>query len=280
VRTLCIDQGKYRSRELQELISADEKISFIVPDAAIMEMCKSAQWEGTVRRSLKVLSDAPDRVFVTRGNGQNLSAELSLKRPLTLSDLLLPDATLWLRALLREVALETRGDIFKTLEEQVHESNARMKVGHLNHQENLTQLHSLVPTLKEAYSQEFIKRLRSGRVANDEYLAVISGMTAHIVSKISADINLSEGEAAILVEQKSYIARHFWLRIRSITDWLARGGYERVSAINVTNDDVDRHYVAIGSYCDGILSSDKNVIELDRDLRRVLHSDTLWLSDI
>ena len=71
LKTYCIDQGGFRSSALADLIeSVPGRGLFVVPDSAIMEMCKSDEWEATLRRSLNQLARVPNRVLFVLGHGR------------------------------------------------------------------------------------------------------------------------------------------------------------------------------------------------------------------
>lgn len=263
----------YRSDALRQYVAAPDAL-FVVPDAALMEMCKSDRWEGTLRRSLEPLSAVPDRVFFAKGNGECLAAELESGRPLTLDDLISPEATGWIRALLGEVAQGVHGEGFARMAAEIDAANAEARAGHLDDRHNLAGLHALVPTLRSEYTEEFQKRLRADGVDEDEYVAVVSHAATSVVTDES--MPLPEGRLARLVAERSYLARWLWLRVETVTGWLAAGGVENVAAHRVTNSDVDRHYLVVGSYCDELLTRDGAMQDKDRRLRAALALPGPW----
>ncbi|MCD9026772.1 hypothetical protein LDO26_00895 [Luteimonas sp. BDR2-5] len=274
MRTICIDQGMFRSGALRRHVAAPDTL-FVVSDAALMEMCKSDDhWEDTLRRSLATLSAVPDRVFLAKGNGECLEAELASGRPLALDDLISPEATLWVRGLLHEVAEGRRGAGFAGMAAEIGAANAQARAGHLDDQGNLAGLQALVPTLRAAYSESFQKRLRAGRVGEDEYVTLVAHGAASVVT--DASLGLPEGWLAGLIAARSYLARWLWLRVEAVTEWLAVGGVEHVAAHRVTNSDIDRHYLVIGSYCDELLTRDGAVQDKDRKLRVALAQAAPW----
>ena len=64
-----LDQNYFRSGELKQLIEDRPKAKFLIPDAALLEMCKGPQWRETMRGSLAALSSIPGRVSVSLSVG-------------------------------------------------------------------------------------------------------------------------------------------------------------------------------------------------------------------
>ncbi len=263
----------YRSSTLAELVK-DPHVGFVVPDAALMEICKSDRWEATLRGSLKLLSCVPQRVFFAQGNRECLTAEIELGRPLTFDDLIFSEATVWLRGLLVEVEAGRHGIAFDSMAAEIDGAKERARKEHFNHQENFDALQELIPTLRASYSEDFQRRLRGARVDEHEYVAVVSYAATKVVDDSS--MSLPAGSLYPLIAARSYLARWIWLRVETVTDWLASGGAETVAAERVTNSDIDRHYLAIASYCDKLLTNDRRMWNIDRKLRAALDLKLPW----
>ena len=277
MRTVCVDQSMYRSPELAGLVNNPD-VRFVVPDAALMEMCKSEEWEATLRRSLKILSRVPDRVVVAKGNGECMKEELDQGCSLTLDGLISTEATIWLRRLLVEVADRKRGEMFELMAAEIDNANERARQEHLDHSDNLDTLKELISTLRSAYSEEFQKRLRSGLVDEGEYVVVVSHAATMVVDDDS--MTLKQGSIDVFIKERSYVMRWLWLRVQTVTDWLASGGSDQVAAERVTNSDIDRHYLAVGSYCDELLTKDRNMQVADRRLRAALAMELSWRAEL
>jgi len=278
MRTVCVDQSGFRSKELARLISQTDD-RFVVADAALMEMCKStAHWERTLRRSLELLSTVPDRVWFVLGNGECMTAELSTQQPITLDAIVSDEITEWLRSLLVEVANTDSGPAFQLMAANIEEANRDAQRQHLNNAENRARLVGLVDTLRHAYSSSFQQRLRAGGVSEEEYVQVVSHATTLVVDDES--MSWPEGATKALFDARSYTARWLWLRVETVTSWLAKGGIESARPDRLTNSEVDNYYLAVGSYCDQFVSDDRRALEKDRRLRAALAIDVPWRMDI
>ena len=87
IRVVVVDENQLRSESIESHIANPNSV-FVLPDAAIMEMAKSPQWEWMMRRALTRLSRVPTRVAMTIGNGELLRLERQRQVPLKLGDLL------------------------------------------------------------------------------------------------------------------------------------------------------------------------------------------------
>lgn len=270
MRAICLDQGSLRSEALASAIQNSDCL-FVLPDAAVMEMSKSASWERILRLNLALLARVPSRTLYALGNGECLDTEISKQAPVVLDDLISDEHTDRLRGLLAKVADGRRGDYFELHAREIEAADARMRAGHLNHGANLEQLKTVIPAVRRAFSEDDLRRLRNRSVSDKEYRQKISEVTLNAFPDLEST-RLSLPVLKQLAESKSFIFRHLWLRVRDAADWLARGGVEQIRAEKVTNSDVDRHYVNIGSYCAQLLSKDQNVQRLDADLRHVLQA--------
>lgn len=244
------------------------------PNVVFTDDAERSVWVAAYVTSLRTLSSAPERVWFVRGNGECLNAELTRHRAITLQDMISGEATQWVRELLREVAQQTTGSGFRSLASNVTEANRNAEINHFNHDENRDRLLGLIDTFRSAYRPEFLKRLRSGKVDGHEYVAVVS----HAVSTVANDelLGLPQGTVSGLFEKRSYTARWLWLRLETVTNWLAKGGIESARPDGLTNGELDSHYVVVGSYCDQLLTRDDRSVEKDQRLRAALQLSGSW----
>lgn len=79
-RYAVLDQNELRKERLQFLVERRPEVEFVLPDAAIMEMCKSQSWDGVLRQSLALLSQCPQRVHTAIGMGEAFRQEVQSKK--------------------------------------------------------------------------------------------------------------------------------------------------------------------------------------------------------
>lgn len=278
-RFVCVDQNMFRSDALARMV-ADTGFAFLVIDAAIMEMCKSPEWESTLRRSLQILSACPDRVHFALGNGELLTMEQRRMQAIAFEDMVDPENTIMLRGLLEEVARDRRGPWMGWLDRTHHGNMARMAAGHLDHERNRQMVLDLIPTIQNALSQTTLRKWRRDGLEDAERIRVVSGITSAIFPVIAENGGVTVEASEQLFNQRSYLTRYLWLRVEAIVRWIETGGAQTMRAERSTNDLVDSHYVLVGSYCDQLLTRDAGPVRADHLLRQALAVGFNWNIDV
>lgn len=272
--TICLDTGALRrSPELPQVV-AETDAKFVVTDASIMELCKSDQWERTIRDSLKPLSTVPERVFCTLGNGELMRAQFEGLAPLEIGDLVGEKPTMWLRALLKEIAGGTSGKTFEQMPEAIREANQRMAQGHLDHVRNREMLMELLPTIQKNVPTELLSELRGGRMPVQDVRDLVTEFVSSFLPHLEPP-PVPKDVLETWIRRRSYVFRWTWLRARTVVEWIAKGGLDSAKPAAITNSDIDRQILTIGSYCTSLLTEDNQVREFDADLRSVIESPSL-----
>jgi hypothetical protein len=276
LKTVCIDQGAFRSVELHALVSTPD-VRFVVTDAALMEMCKNIEtWERSVEMKFEYLARVPDRVVFVPGNGENMTSEREAEQPHTLESLIHWETTGWLRDLLSEIASGRKGSAFQMMIDNIAEANQTAQQQYLDHEDNRDRLLGLIETFlgKEGYSEEFRCRLRSHEVEEPDYIAAVSQATATVLTQVSGP--WSPALLHKLLDARAYSMRWLWLRVEAVTHWIAMGGSDSAKAKALTNDEIDSQYVTIGSYCYALLTKDNRARQKDVRLRAALAMKAPW----
>ncbi len=143
-RFLIIDQNCYRDDSLAFLIENYPQVRFVIPDVAFVEMCKSISWESTIRQSLKILSETPNRVYAGITVGEAIRLEIKNRKTTSNRHLVCRRFTPVIRSLLREIQSGTNGSAFAKFHSQVGEIRKELYKEELNHQKNLRTLAELV----------------------------------------------------------------------------------------------------------------------------------------
>ena len=233
---VCVDQNALRSDELARLVE-ETSVEFVLPDAALMEMCKSEQWESTLRRSLNSLAKVPERVHFALGNGDLMSKEQVLMRPLRREDVIGFEPTTFVRMLLREVNGNVpSGPGIEQLRMRWAERRQAMAEGHLNDEENAAAVRNLIPTVRDALSAETLRRFRAGKLDGHERISIISGIVSTLFSSIMREGGIDADTAEILFTAKSCLARYLWLRVYDVVRWIELGGSETANPKITTNN--------------------------------------------
>lgn len=263
-----IDQNYFRSAELQELIQNEPQSKIVIPDVALVEMCKSEQWESTMTRSLKGLSAFRGRVFHAMSVGDGLNAELTSGK--SIEQNLLPREY---RDFLRETILNVEhgsGRALENLRNKMVSAQSKISDEELNHERNQEGLKRRIGIVENALAGERLKDLRAGRISPADKLSYIRTIAFDLCLTFLINHGYSKNKATIFLKKQPLILRFYYISVRHAVDWAASGGIDSLPAHKATNDLLDQEYVLIASFFDGLLTREPRVQDADADLRKLL----------
>lgn len=265
-----LDQNYLRSEELKALIEGEPRTKFVLPDIALLEMCKGGEWKSTMERSLETLAQAPSRVNLSMSVGEALNFELTKVE--SIEGRLLPkDLTQFLRSIMRDVAVQSQSGPGVTLmSKSIQEVQEEIGSNELDHKGNQRCLMTRTHILKSVLGNECLREFRNRTLSDDARLAMINSISNDLSHAFLKEKNLSPNRIKNFLKKKPLVLRFYLLSIRHAFEWARIGGLENYPAEKVTNDLIDQEYVAIASFFDGIKTKEKRVNEADQDLRRLL----------
>jgi len=270
MKTYVVDQNWFRSNALVELMAEEPTSCFVVPDVALLEMSKSANWKGTMRPSLAVFAAAPDRLFVSMSIAEAIRYELSSLSPIKATQLL-PDAfTSSGRQMVSELASERPESVLRWIESGFGDAFNAWQSAELDSELAKAQLVSHVSVFK-GLKKEVLKAIADPLHAAYR-LAFISASAEMLVQDHLIPKHVSEAEAGAFLEERPLVLRYVILLIRQSLDWAAKGGVEGLPADKELNNRFDMEYVVTASYFDGLLSRDNGACGAYHDLRKILES--------
>lgn len=264
-----LDQNYLRSKELENLIITEPNSEFIIPDIALLEMCKGDKWKETMLMSLKLLSSCPERVYFSMSAGDGLNVELECE---TVNErILLPDDTsLFIRELLRNIATNGSGEAINIMKRNIAGVKQEIQNAELNHARNQSRMRRHVKLVESIMPREQLKALRNGRLSNEDRLNIIMNISLNICYQTLLNKGFSVETICRFMLKKPLILRFFYISVRHCIIWASRGGFFSMPADKVTNEILDQDYVLIGSFFDRLLSKEKKVQEADTDLRALI----------
>ena len=266
-----LDQNYLRSDELRNLIAAEPHSQFVVPDIALLEMCKGDKWKETISRSFESLSACPGRVYHSLSIGEGLNYEL--KHGVSIDGKLLPrDFRGFTRAILDNVATGGAGNAIDMIRAKILEAQQDIQQSELNHLNNQQNLLQRVAIIESALSGEPLRTLRNGQASHEDRLSLIGSVSRDLCSTFLQNHGFSTNRIHMFFKQKPLVLRFFYVRVRHCVDWAARGGILSMPPERVTNDILDQDYVLVGSFFDRLLSKETRVQEADADLRAFLRN--------
>jgi hypothetical protein len=266
-----LDQNYLRAEELRNLITIEPQSKFIIPDIALLEMCKGNQWKETILRSLAILSVCPGRVFHSCSIGEGLNYEL--RHGESIEGKLLPrDFRDFTRAILANVAVGGAGDAIDMIRAKILDAQRDIQLAELNHLNNQRSLLRRVEIIESVLAGEPLRLLRSGKASREDRLALIRNVSLDLCSTFLQNHGLSRNRIRMLLKQKPLVLRFFYVNVRHCVDWTAKGGVLTMAPERISNDILDQDYVLVGSFFDRLLSKETRVQEADADLREIMRN--------
>ena len=195
-RYLVIDQNVLRKPLLKQRLAMEPHVHFVLPDLAFLEMTKSDQWQSTLRASLGILSDHPNRVHVCRSVNEALGSELATLQPIT-GHMLYPEATAFARDILDSVRTGIDGFALARIRSDPEGHRAALAKDHLNHEQNKTQLGELLEATKRFLPGDLQKRMRAAKEGNAERLQIIYDIGISLLPQVLGERNVSAERARI-----------------------------------------------------------------------------------
>lgn len=264
---MVIDQNYLRDSHLEELLALTSDFAFVLPDVALMEMCKSNLWKTTMNRSLKILSGSPRKVHVSIGISEAFKFEVSNYQSVN-GHLFNREITRAFRDLLNEVALNKDGERIEAIDRRIVQVQENLRKDELNDNENKIRLKKMMDLLK--LTPESLKDLRANRIAQQDKLSAIKEYAPLLLEEFFRQAGFPKNKARRFLNEKPMILRFMYSRIWLCLNWKEKGGLETVVSEKITNDYLDHDYILTATFFDGILSKDKRVNEAYRDISSLI----------
>lgn len=266
-----LDQNYLRAEELGNIIAAEPHSKFVIPDIALLEMCKGDKWKETMLRSFAILSACPGRVFHSLSIGEGLNYEL--EHGDSIEGKLLPrDFRGFTRAILANVASGGAGNAIDMIRAKILDAQRDIHLAELNHLNNQQSLLQRVGIIESALAGEPLRILRSGKASREDRLTLIRNMSLDLCSTFLQNHGLSGNKTRVLLKKKPLVLRFFYASVRHCVDWAAKGGVSSMTPEKISNDILDQDYVLVGSFFSRLLSNELRVQEADADLREFIQN--------
>jgi hypothetical protein len=265
-----LDQNYLRSDELKDVIASQPSAKFVLPDVALLEMCKGENWRETMRGSLATVAKVPGRVMQSVSIGEALNYELhNLKSK---EGRLLPKKlTNFVRLIMRDVAANNdTGPGVSLVAAEITRVQEEIRNEELDHGRNQASLKTRTKIIESALKPTHLKQLKNGHVTEEVRLALIHSVAHDLIQTFLEEKGYIKNRVRAFLKQKPLILRYYLLSVRHAFEWATKGGIDSFPAEKVTNDILDQDYVVIASFFDGILSKEQRVNDADADLRQLL----------
>lgn len=258
---IVIDQNCLRDEDiLRERVTRARTHGelIVLPDTAFIEMTKNAEWELTIKESLRILAKYSAGVVVSYSPGQLLRMERDSGR--AHCDIVDHIATPQIRSLLDEI---DRGEnnFLEIIKPLVVDAQAVFRNQKLNHEGNRKYVAAAVGFWELSLPMTAIKQLRR----NDRKLFCELLASSHVVEmcRISMEgLGWAAGSSSYLASSPSVTSHNFLCIAALGLRYVADGGIEGKSAEKVTNDVADLDYLLMATFCKELLTKDQKLNEL------------------
>jgi len=266
---LVIDQNYLRDSHLEEFLASNSDLVVVLPDVALMEMCKSSSWKTTMNRSLKVLSGNLHKVYLSIGIGEAFRYEISKRRSIE-GRLFDKELTASFRDLLNEVARGEDGEQVEAIAKRIVQVQEELRTNELNADQNKTKLNDLIGLLESEIKPESLKDLRANRISHQDKLNTIKKYAPSVFENYFRQVGFPSNKVKSFLRQKPMILRYVYSRLWLCLYWIEKGGFKAVRPEKITNDNLDHEYILTATFFDGILSMERRVNEAYRDISSLI----------
>jgi len=274
MKTYVVDQNVMRKKRLRELIADEPDSFFIVPEASLLEMCKSQNWEGTMRPSFAHFSFVGNRAFVTLTVDKAITYELDQLIPVTVQELVNIELTSFVQSLIDELSSSGRpGASMAWISSNFTEMFARLQANELNATLAKERVTEKVELLKKGLKKEVVKALRNHQYPQYR-LALIGAMAEDYVVDHLLAKKISPPDAFTFILGKPMVLRSAILSIRHVLDWMIMSGLDGALPERELNNLFDMEYALSASYFDDLITEDQGAVDAYTDLKEILEMRT------
>lgn len=268
-KTYVVDQGWMRCSKLANLIAAEPQSRFVIPDVAMVEMSKSGNWEGTMRRSLYNFYPAVARTFMSVSVGEGLQTELQTHQ--SVQPQLLPDEfTQFLRLLIEELAENRVGPTVAKMQTDFAGVFSELKANDLLESHAKARLAGLVEPWLKGLKKPVLSILRRDPVDDRFRLALIQVNARLFSEQIARESGISDVAAKAFLDTQPLVLRYIYAYTRHALWWAAQSGWQNLDSAKALNHSLDQDYIVIASFFDELLTKDNAAREAHADLKVLL----------
>jgi hypothetical protein len=257
---------------VRDRLAAESDLQVVIPDAALVEMCKGETWAQTFELGLGELRGFEDQVILSASIYDVLAEELATGVAATSEDVLPPEVQPAVHTLLRSVGegTWTQADAVRAQVEEI-QKDIQTELLDAGQARDITA--ALVATWHDGLTPALLKALSSTKVDPDFVRAFIVAESYSLCVRISRDrMELSEEQTLEFIRAQPLMLRYLLAMARHSLR-LARNGKDSVAqtaAWKELNNRLDIEYVLIATYVDGFMSKDRRAEEAYEELRAML----------
>lgn len=264
-----LDQNYFRSEELKQLIEDRPRAKFLIPDAALLEMCKGPQWRETMRGSLGALSSIPGRVSVSLSVGVAFQMECAELK--SMEGRLVDKAfTKVIRLAMNDLKAGSDSPAgLGLIAAHIEEIQPDIEKHELNHVKNQEEFLKRDGLLKTVLGPTASKELR--QTPPDEHrLGAIYSMAFECATVFLRKKGFSDVRIKKFLKNKPLVLRYFISCFWHNMEWVSKGGIDSRPGARITNDLIDQDYVIMASFFGKLMTKDTPVARAYSEMKHLL----------
>ena len=272
MHTYVIDMNFLQDESLVARIKDQHNSRFIIPEVAFVEMCKHENCLLIIRLALQNFSEIRDRIEVSISVSEAMRREVKTFVGIREEQLVSVGFTDSVREMISDLAKKEQ-ELDETIKSRFGVVRDRLLSEDLNAVEVKRNSKIYMNLARQGVAPQVNVALRKPDLSQARFLCLVQWMAETLFRLAVKSINKYVSEATVnrFVNEKPIYLRYYYLLVRHALLGLKNGGdISAMKAENELNNYLDMDYVIIASYFDGVLSSDKKMLNADRDLRTIL----------
>lgn len=271
MKSYVVDLNILQDVEFSTKIQAKGDCRFILPDVALVEMCKHENCQLTMKLALHVFVEHTDQLAVTLSVGEALNGEVNSISPTTSEGLVSDDFTRITRQLVKDLAKDEK-DVNKAIQEKFGSVRKKLLDNELDAAAAKRRTEQRLEILRPVLTPEILKSIRKPEIDRPSFLS-FTQVAAEIFcrKRLSKECGMTENEAQRFIEKRPMFLREEYLLVWHCLKTISLGGdISAMKAGKELNHQLDLDFALIASYFDGILSRDRRTNEAYQDLLAIL----------
>lgn len=274
MKTYVVDMNVLQCPDFAAKIRAEAESRFVIPDVALVEMCKHEDCRLTMKLALQVFSPHIDQVAVSFSVGEISNTELNSRCPSTPDGILSSEFTSLVGNLITDLAKDENDKTNDSIQKRFSDARESLLGKDLDAANARLRTEQLLEVLHQGLRPKLIASIRSPNLSWPRFLAFVQVMSEIFFLKmLKKDHGMEEIDALRFIARKPMYLRYNYLLARHCLITIRNGG-NVAAAGKELNHQLDLDYVLIASYFDGLLSQDKKVNEAHRDLLAILSTSS------
>ena len=272
LQAYVMDMNMLQDEGLATRVKHEPNSRFIIPEVAFVEMCKHKNCHLTMKLALQNFFDQSERVLVSISVPEALRRELGSFCGMRTEQLLSVGFTDFVHQLIVDLAKNDE-ETDTLIQGRFEAERDRLLAQDLNAVEAKKTSEKLMGLARDGLMPQVATALRKPGLDWTRFLSLVQWMAENLFRHTIKNKNkyISEANLRRFLNEKPMYLRYYYVLVRHALLALRNGGnISAMKAERELNNHLDMDYVMIASYFDGILSSDRNVVDADRDLRTIL----------